>query len=351
MRAGDLCEVRRLLAAPDKFRGTANAAEVAAAAAAGAVRAGWSAVQLPLADGGDGLLEAFPGEVLRDEVTGPLGAPVVAEWKLVPAGADGTGPTAVIEMANASGLLLAGGREHNDPVAATTAGTGELVVRAVAAGASRVIVGCGGSATTDGGAGALRAIGSRAALRGAELVAACDVTTRFEDAARVFGPQKGATAAQVEELTARLVSLVGRYRSEFGTDVSQLPGAGAAGGLAGGLAALGARIVAGFDLVADYVGLESRIVEADVVMTGEGYLDAQSFAGKVVGGVIGRVAARVPVLCVVGDFATGLDVSGLEVVSLVARFGEERARAEVVKLVEEVVAEYLSTARPRSARD
>lgn len=316
---------------------------MAAAAAAGAALVGWSAVELPLSDGGDGLLEAFPGQSIRDEVTGPLGATVTAEWKLVPAGADGTGPTAVIEMANASGLVLAGGREHNDPMAASTTGTGQLVMRAVEMGARRVVVGCGGSATTDGGLGAVRAIGSAAALRGAQLVAACDVTTKFVDAARVFAPQKGATAVQVDELTERLRSLADRYREEFGLDVSGLIGSGAAGGLAGGLAALGARIVSGFDLVADHLGLESRITGSDAVMTGEGYMDAGSFSGKVVGGVIGRVAGRLPVLCVVGDVAPDIDVLGVDVVSLVARFGKKRAWAEVPGLVAEVVAEHLST--------
>ena len=265
---------------------------------------------MPLADGGDGLLSAFAGEEMHDEVSGPLRVPVLAAWKLVPASPGREGPTAVIEMANASGLLLAGGPERNDPVAASTAGTGQLVMRAIASGARRVIVGCGGSATSDGGLGAVEAIGSPEALRGAELVCACDVTTHFLDAARVFGPQKGATPEQVVQLSSRLEDLAERYRVEFGADVTVLPGAGAAGGLAGGLAALGASIISGFELVADFVGLDEKLAAADLVMTGEGYLDRQSFSGKVVGGVIEHVDGRVPILCVVGDAAHGLEPGG-----------------------------------------
>ncbi len=178
---------------------------------------------------------------------------------------------------------------------ATTAGTGQLILRAVSLGARQVVVGCGGSATTDGGAGALGVIGSVAALQGVDLVAACDVTTGFLDAAGVFGPQKGATPEQVELLTDRLGRLATRYRDEFGVEVTQLPGVGAAGGLAGGLAALGARITSGFELVAEFVDLDSQLAAADLVMTGEGYLDRQSFSGKVVGGVIDHVAGRVPI--------------------------------------------------------
>jgi len=334
--------VSHLVAAPDKFRGTADAAQAANAAARGARRAGWTASEVPLADGGDGLLAAFPGDELYDEVSGPLGTPVLATWKLVPARPGQGGPTAVIEMANASGLLLAGGESGNDPMAASTVGTGQLVMRAVSLGAQRVIVGCGGSATTDGGVGALEVIGSREALGGAELVAACDVTTRFLDAARVFAPQKGATPDQVEQLTFRLAGLADRYRADFGVDVTAPPGAGAAGGLAGGLAALGAKIISGFELVADFVRLDDHLAGADLVMTGEGFMDQQSFSGKVVGGVIQHVAGRMPILCVVGDAAPDLDQAGLEIVSLVGRAGEERARAEVLELIEEVVAERVS---------
>jgi glycerate 2-kinase len=227
---------------------------------------------------------------------------------------------------------------------------GELLLAARDAGARRIVVGCGGSATTDGGRGAYEAVGSPAALQGIELVVACDVTTRFGDAAAVFGPQKGASASQVEELGRRLVAVAARYRDETGVDVTGLPGGGAAGGLAGGLAALGARIEPGFDFVAELVGLPDRLGRADLAVTGEGHLDAPSFHGKVPGGVLGLALARgargtaLPVLCIAG----GADASvlaappaGLEAVSLTARFGRARARTETTTLIGLVTAEAL----------
>ncbi len=333
----------RLAAAPDKFRGTASASQIAASIAGAARRAGWEATEVPMADGGEGLLDVVGGEERTTVVTGPLGAPVTAEWRLV--SSDGA-PTAVIEMARASGIALVGGAAGNDAVAATTRGTGELIVAAVRAGARRVVVGAGGSATTDGGLGAVEAIGGRDALRGVELLVACDVTTPFLEAATVFGPQKGADAAAVSLLSRRLVTLAARYRDELSTDVTGIAGGGAAGGLAGGLAVLGARVVSGFDLVAELVGLDAKLAAAELVVTGEGRLDPPSFAGKVVGGVIERVGGRVPVLCVVGDVDASVDLGacrerGVEVVSLVACFGRARALAEASALVEETVTAYL----------
>lgn len=323
---------RRLLAAPDKFRGTATAAEVAAAIGRAAREAGWDVEEIPVADGGEGLLEVLGGRPRQATVTGPLGRPVEAEWRLL----DGSPRTAVVEMARASGLDLAGGAAGNDPMQATTKGTGELIAAAVAAGATRVIVGVGGSATTDGGLAALQVVGR---LRGVELVVACDVTTRFLDAAPMFAPQKGATPAQVALLQRRLDRLAQVYEVDYGVDVRDLPGAGAAGGLAGGLAAVGAELVAGFDLVADRLGLAERIEGADLVVTGEGFLDEQSFAGKAVGGVLGLAAdAGVPALVVAGQVYGEVTV---DAVSLVERFGEEAARADTLGCIERVVADAL----------
>jgi glycerate kinase len=237
-------------------------------------------------------------------------------------------------------------------VRAGTAGVGQLLLAARDAGARRIVIGCGGSATTDGGRGAFDAVGSPAALRGIDLVVAGDVTTAFTDAAAVFGPQKGASPRQVEELTARLVEQAARYRDETGVDVTAVPGAGAAGGLAGGLLALGARIEPGFDLVACLVGLPARLAGADLVMTGEGHLDPPSFAGKVPGGVLALAHGHdpaIPVLCVAGAADRALLVAppaGMEVVSLTARFGRARSRAETTALVAEVTAEALARGRP-----
>lgn len=326
----------RVVAAPDKMRGSATAAELAAAIARAAAGAGWNCDQLPLADGGEGLLDVLGGANRSTLVTGPLGDPVRAGWRMV-------NRTAVVEMARASGLELVGGAEANDPIAATSYGTGELIAAAVDAAARRVVIGVGGSATTDGGLGALRALEPLGRLRGIELVVACDVRTRFLDAAEVFAPQKGASSVQVALLRRRLERLVQVYREDHDRDVTELVGSGAAGGLAGGLAAIGAQLVDGFDLVADEVGLDDMLEGADLVVTAEGFVDEQSFQGKVVGGVLERArAAGVPVLVVAGEVLDG-QADRADVVSLVARFGAERSRAEPLACVAEVVGEALET--------
>jgi glycerate kinase len=181
-------------------------------------------------------------------------------------------------------------------------------------------------------------------LDGIEITVACDVATPFRRAARVFGPQKGASVTQIALLSDRLGALSDRYRRDFGVDVDVVPGAGAAGGLAGGLVALGARLVHGFDLVAGLVDLDARLAGADVVITGEGHLDPPSFRGKVPGGVLSRVGGRCPVLCICGGADAALlrsPPTGMEVVSLTERFGRARARAETTALIGEVTAAAL----------
>ncbi len=323
----------RLLAAFDKFRGSLTAAEACRSAARGAGEVGWSATELPLADGGEGTLEALGGPNRASVVTGPLGTPVEAEWRLV-------GGVAVIEMARASGLALAGGAAGNDPLQATTRGTGELIAEAIAAGADRVIVGVGGSATTDGGWGAVEAMGT---LRDSVTIeVACDVTTPFMHAARVYGPQKGASPEQVELLTQRLADLAHTYR-ESGVDVKDLPGSGAAGGLAGGLAARGAQLRSGFEVVANEVGLIGHLHQCDLVVTGEGRLDDTSWEGKVVGGVA-RAAERldVPLFVLVGarDRAAA-DRPGIEVATLVDLLGPTRAFDEAAEGISRLVQDRL----------
>jgi glycerate kinase len=200
----------------------------------------------------------------------------------------------------------------------------------------------GGSATTDGGWGALRALYPAQRLRGVELVVGVDVRTRFVEAAEVFAPQKGATPAQVRLLHSRLERLVQVYRDDYGVDVAPIEGAGAAGGLAGGLAAVGARLVGGFDLVADELDLDEALEGADLVVTGEGFLDEESFDGKVVGGVMERAeAAGVEVVAIVGRAYDGA-ASRIATVSLVERFGDERALGDAPGCIEQAVEELLS---------
>ncbi|HLH47609.1 MAG TPA: glycerate kinase [Acidimicrobiales bacterium] len=324
----------RVVAAPDKFRGSATAGEIALAVARAAAAAGWECDRVPVSDGGEGFCEVLGGRSRLARVHDPLGRPVDAEWRLAE-----DGRTAVVEMALASGLELVGGPEGNDPVAASTGGTGELIAAAVKAGARRVLVGVGGSATTDGGLGALEALEPHSRLHGVELVVACDVELTFVQAAPVFAPQKGASPAQTALLERRLERLAQVYLDRFAVDVAGLRGSGAAGGLAGGLAALGADLVPGFDVVADTVELAERMEGADLVVTGEGTLDDQSFNGKSVGGVAALAAELgVPILVVAGDAVGNHPVPAL---TLVERYGPERALADPCGCVTDVVLAYL----------
>ncbi len=333
----------RVVAAVDKFRGTATADEVAAAIGHACWELGHDCDEVPVADGGEGLLDVLGGPNRTTTVTGPLGTPIEAGWR-------SHRGTAVIEMARTSGLLLAGGKEHNDPMNATTAGVGELIDQALAGGAKKIIVGLGGSATTDGGLGAIQAISAPNRVRGVTLLVACDVETRFTKAAEVFGPQKGASPAEVAMLTSRLERLAQRYREQYGVDVDELDGAGAAGGLAGALAALGGRLVPGFELVADELDLFDRIAAADLVITGEGYLDEQSFNGKVVGGVAALASeSDTKVAAIVGD-ADETVRHHIPVYTLVERYGLDRAQTETKWCIEHTAAAAIGELLGSSAK-
>ena len=290
-----------VVVAPDSFKGTLRATEVAAALSRGIERAGWAADACPIADGGEGtmevLLTTLGGETAAVPVHDPLGREVDAGFGLLE-----DGGTAVVETAQASGLGLVAEGER-DPVAASTAGTGELILAAVAAGAAVVLVGVGGSATTDGGAGAVEAIRRGGGLRGARLVVLCDVRTPFEQAADVFGPQKGADADAVRRLTRRLRDQAGRLPR----DPRGVPMTGAAGGLAGGLwAAFGAALEPGAGFVLDAVGFDPRMRAARAVVTGEGRIDPSTLEGKAAGEVAVRCRqAGVPCHAIVAS--NGLD--------------------------------------------
>jgi glycerate kinase len=281
------------LVAPDSFKGTFSAPEVARAVADGLRSAGREAHELPVADGGEGTMEvlvsAVGGEIRRLTVADPLGRPVDAGFALLPDG------SAVVEMAQASGLSLVA-EQDRDAWVASTRGTGELIAAAVEAGASPVIVTVGGSATTDGGAGAIEALreaglvpsgGSPRARPAAriEMHVVCDVRVPFEDAPRVYGPQKGADPAMVGRLEGRLEELA----ASFPRDPRGVPMTGAAGGLSGGLwAALGAKLVPGAAYVLDAIGFDDLMRGSAFVVTGEGSLDEQTLQGKIVGEVATR---------------------------------------------------------------
>lgn len=270
----------KVLIAADSFKGTMTSAEVGDALRTGLSRAGVEAKVLLLADGGEGtaaaLLDAIGGEWATAEVPGPLGRPVEAPWALL---ADGR---AVVEVAAASGHGLLE-TEERDPWAADTRGTGDLIVAAARAGAERVLVAAGGSSTTDGGEGALRALEEAGIEVCIDVI--CDVRTPWERAAEVFGPQKGADEEMVRRLAERLDALAGSAPR----DPRGEPMTGCAGGLSGGLwAHRGARLVPGASYLLEVVGLESLLASHAVVLTGEGCLDRSTLEGKLVAEVASR---------------------------------------------------------------
>ncbi|MEX1255570.1 MAG: glycerate kinase, partial [Dehalococcoidia bacterium] len=325
----------RIVVAPQEFKGTLTAREAAAAIASGLQRALPDADLdlLPMADGGPGTVEALVdatgGRYIESTVLDPLGRAVRARRGAL----DGEGRLGIIEMAAASGLTLLRPAER-DPLRASTYGTGELLRESLRAGYQRIIVGVGGSATNDGGAGAAQALGAHLldkhgrelppgggaltrlhridvseldpALRETEITVATDVTNPLcgpEGASLVYGAQKGASEAVARELDAALAHYAGVIERDLGVDIADLPGGGAAGGLAAGLVAFcGAHIRPGFDVVAGTVGLAERIDQADLVVTGEGRLDRQTTFGKTTAGVarLARAAGK-PVVALAGS--------------------------------------------------
>ncbi|MGI8729353.1 MAG: glycerate kinase family protein [Solirubrobacteraceae bacterium] len=274
----------RALIAPDSFKGTFDALTVAGALARGLQRAGWEADRCPVADGGEGtmalLARALGGRLVEARASDPLGRPVDCRFALA-------GETAIVEMAQASGMARVADHER-DAWAASTRGTGELILAAVAAGAREILVAVGGSATTDGGRGAIDAIAAGGGLGATRLAVLCDVECPFEDAARVFGPQKGADTALVARLEDRLATLAG----ELPRDPRGVPATGAAGGLSGGLwAAFDAELRPGAPAVLDALGVDERMRAAQLVVAGEGRIDEQSFGGKIVGELARRARA------------------------------------------------------------
>jgi len=291
------------LASPASLKGVLDSASAAAHLAAG-LRRSVDADELPVADGGEGtaavLYAAVGGDWREAQVADPLGRPVTARWLVLPDGA------AVVDSAEAVGLSLVGVDER-DPLRATSRGLGELLLAIVAERPREVLVGVGGTATVDGGAGMRDVVGS--ALRDARVRVLCDVRNPLlgeRGAARVFGPQKGADPEAVEELERRLAS-----RAEL-EPYRDLPGAGAGGGLGAGLAALGAELCDGAALVLDTIGFDERARAADLVVTGEGTVDRTTLEGKAPGAVVGRCSA-LGVSCVLfgGVVRDGVDARRL----------------------------------------
>jgi glycerate 2-kinase len=302
---------RPILVAPDSFKGTFSAAEVAAAIGRGLERAGLMPPDLcPVADGGEGTMDALlprlGGELRPAAAHDPLGRDLNGCFALVE-----DGGTAIVETATASGLGLVA-EDERDPWAASTYGTGELIAAAAQAGAQVIVVAVGGSATTDGGAGALEAIGEAGGLGGARLVVLCDVRTPFEHAPKVFGPQKGADTAVVGRLEQRLDELA----EGWPRDPRGVPMTGCAGGLSGGLWAVHRAVLEpGAPWVLDALDFDARMRAARAVVTGEGRLDEQTLQGKLVGEIGTRARqAGVPLHAIVGTDA--LDPFGKRIIDL-----------------------------------
>lgn len=377
--------MEKILLVPDSFKGTLSSRQVCQVMA-GQLRRFFPQAQvksIPVADGGEGSVEAFlaaaGGERRTRTVTGPFGEPVEAFYGIL-----GDGRTAVIEMAACAGLPLAEGRLN--PERATTYGVGELLLAAKEAGCTKAILGLGGSCTNDGGVGAAAALGAKftradgtafvptggtlgeiaaldvspvaQALQGMELTAMCDIDNPLygeAGAAAVFAPQKGADAAMVARLDAGLRHLGQVSARCLGRDFSHLPGAGAAGGLGFGMAAFcGAQLRMGIDAVLDAVGFDSLLPGTDMVFTGEGKIDSQSARGKVVSGVAARCRkAGVPVVAVVGQIDQGFEEmyqQGLTAVFSINRaaqpFAESRFHAgENLALTMENIARLLAAGR------
>lgn len=330
----------KIVVAPNAFKGCLTASEAAQAMAAGVRRACPEAeiVLVPVADGGDGLVDvaakALGGELHHFTVTGPL-----FEKREAPLCYVAGERFAAVEMALASGLALVP-PDQRDPTRTTTIGTGELIAAALDLGATRIGVGIGGSATTDGGIGMASALGVRflnetgtevrpvggelgrirridvsnldPRVHEVRIEAVCDVDNPLcgqNGAAHVYGPQKGATPDQVKLLDDGLANLVGIIKRDLGIEVADLPGAGAAGGLGAGLHAfLGAELKRGVDLVLDLVGLDAKLADASLVLTGEGQIDFQTAFGKAPAGV-GAAAQRrgIPCVAIAGSVGEGID--------------------------------------------
>jgi len=308
------------LASPASLKSVLKPVEAALALAAGLREGGAEAVELPVADGGEGTAEVIAaarsgGRWGEAEVTGPLGEPVRARYLVLEDG------SAVVEAAEAIGLRLA---SRLDPLGASSRGLGELMLVAAAQTTGTILVCLGDTATVDGGAGLLEVVGD--ILRGRALRAACDVRNPLlgeRGAARAFGPQKGATPGVVDELERRLAAM-----DEL-RPYADLPGAGAAGGIGAALAALGAELVSGAELVLEQVGFRDAARTADLVVTGEGVVDRSTFEGKAPGEVV-RVCAEEGVRCVLFGGRLRERPAGVEIYELPS--GPERAAADLVEL-------------------
>lgn len=327
----------KILVLADKFRGTITSAEFFSVVY-DVLHTTHDVKGHVVSDGGEGLLEAIGGKMVYVDVHDALMRPIRAPYALQENG------DAIIEMSRASGLTQIGGPSGNDPLAASTFGSGELIRAAIENGARHVIVGCGGSASTDGGIGALEALGQRIETPGLRLTALVDVSTKYVDAAVEFATQKGASPTQVKFLERRLFGASELLVKKFGRSPRDVPGTGAAGGLPGMIYSAGGEIVFGFDYMTELFNLASEVSECDIVITGEGRVDAESFNGKVVGSVISlarQCGKRTLVVCgqYTAEALSGLTSESVKIVSLVERFGEIQSFRETRRCISAILSD------------
>lgn len=338
------------LVAMDKFRGTASARDLCSAVARAVKANNYTADLQPMSDGGEGFRDAFVGEEVLVEVPGPLGTPVEARITLKDSS---SGRLAVLEIAEVVGRDQLISPTRGDSLDASSAGVGHLILSAVALGATSILIGCGGSATSDGGLGCyrvLRAAGGPAV----PMSVATDVTARFSGLLR-YAEQKGVHPDDLVVLEQRLEDVRALYLEEQGLDVELLERSGASGGIPAALAALGAVLTSGFDVVARSVNLVERVRKSSLVVTGEGRLDAGSLEGKVTSGVASIVGDSAKLLVVCGSVdaeAAHAFVSHFpdaKIVSLEESFGETKSRTDVLDCVQKIVSEEVG--RLRSSED
>jgi glycerate kinase len=328
------------LVAMDKFRGTASARDLCNAVVRALQANNFVADLQPMSDGGEGFRDAFAGEEVVVEVPGPLGAPVDARITLDDSS---SGRRAVLEIAEVVGRDQLVSPTRREALDASSAGVGHLIVNAVELGATSILIGCGGSATSDGGLGCYRVLRAAGGLV-VPVSVATDVTARFSGLLR-YAEQKGVHPDDLVELEQRLMDMRALYLKEQGVDVELLERSGASGGIPAALAALGASLTNGFEVVASSVNLLERIEQSSLIITGEGRLDAGSLEGKVTSGVASMVGEGAALLVVCGSvereaaLAFQFHFPNARIVSLVELFGEERAMADALACVEIVVAE------------
>jgi len=341
---GSLSSECLVLGAMDKFRGTATSRSLSEAVARASTNSKCSAASQPLSDGGEGFRDAFDGEVHSVEVSGPLGETVEARITMT---ISPTGVVGVVEVADVVGRDLLKSPTREEALEASSQGVAYLILQAARLGAESVLIGCGGSATSDGGRGCYQILRDAGGLP-VPVVAATDVSARFSGVLR-YATQKGVADDDLQIVESRLKDVRGLYLREQGVDVERIDRTGASGGIPGAIAALGGTLTSGFDAVSQAVNLPESILRSSLVVTGEGRFDEGSLEGKVTIGVANLVRGLVPLLVICGSVDARVaqivshDFENVKIISLSDRFGAEASMNSVCQSLETVVEEEIES--------